>query len=103
MTDHTLRPSSLMTFSESTSTPSTHRTFTTCFITSSCVFPSLIHRPCEFRSFSCGEPRLSYPDDRSLVFGLPDAEIARARPVWVVVPLPAPRHVVDLIVVPGSG
>ena len=40
---------------------------------------------------------------RSLAFVSADAEITKTRPVWVVVPLPAPRQVVDLIVVPSSG
>jgi hypothetical protein len=65
--------------------------------------PSLIHRTCGLRNFDCVASALRYPDDRSLAFVSADAEIAKTRPVWVVAPLPAPRQMADLIVVPSSG
>jgi len=46
---------------------------------------------------------LRYPRYRSLAFGSPDAVVTRTRPVWVAAPLPAQRHVADLIVVPSGG
>jgi hypothetical protein len=67
------------------------------------VIPSLIHRACEFRSFGCVASALRYPDPRSLVFVSADAKIAKTRAVWVVAPLPVPRQVAELIVVPSSG
>jgi hypothetical protein len=38
-----------------------------------------------------------------LMFGSPDVRIAKTRWVWVVALLPAPRHVIGLILVPSGG
>jgi len=38
-----------------------------------------------------------------LVAGSPDMGIAKTRSVWVLKPLPASHHVIDLILVPSSG
>ena len=65
--------------------------------------PNLIPRACGLGSFDCVASALRYPDYRSLAFVSADAEIAKTGSVWVVVPLPAPRQVTDLIVVPSSG
>jgi hypothetical protein len=65
--------------------------------------PSLIHRICEFRVFDCAQTSVRYPHDQMLTFGSPDVGVAKTRLVWVVAPLPAPRHVTGLILVPSSG
>jgi hypothetical protein len=55
------------------------------------------------RAFACFASPPRYPLSQMLTFGSPSVRVAKTRPVWVLMPLPASHHVIDLISVFSSG